>query len=493
MPSRQMNYTPRRRGRGVPVGLVIALIITALAIGGVVGYVIYRRGSGEADGTVNVFESMAPAQEESAQEASAPAEAEADITGEFVDQDEAEELLSGDNAAAPLNDPFEAPDAKVMADALASIEEPVVVAEYAGGKVMSNEVIDAYNEVVSAYLMAGFSVEDYAEELLEDVLYEEVCSRIARQEAEELGLTELTEADEAAIAEQAEAIFEELIAEHAGADADAAVREEAVRHLEENEGLTFEALKEMIAGEWWNEKLYQAVVADVEVTGEVLQQTYEELAAIQKDDFEQFPDDYEYARLNGELIAYNPEGYRMVQHLYIALDAEAFAGVEALKAELAGLNAEENAERVAEIGEELDKIYAPLEEKAQAALERIGEGEEFAALMAEIGEDEMMSEESAVSGGYYVCKDTVLWSEEFVAAAMALLKPGEVSDPFRGEDGVHIVFYAADVEPGNVPLDEIRDRLEAETLLLLQQDAYSLQMDLWLEEAGAVYYPERLR
>lgn len=486
MPSRQMNYSPRRRSRGVPVGLVVALIITALAIGGVVGFALYMRAPKDnANGTMTVFEGGIPAQE-----TPAPAgDEEADMTGEFVDQEEAVELLSGDDAAAALNDPFEAAGDVVLADALASIEEPVVVAEYAGKKIMSNEIVDAYNEVVSAYLMAGFSVEDYADELLEDVLYEEVSRRIAKQKAEELGLTELTDADEAEIAKQAKAVFEDLIVEHIGADADEAARAEAVKHLEAEEGLTLESLKELIAGEWWYEKLFDSVTAEVEVTDEALQQAYEELVDAQKADFEEFPDDYEYARLNGELIAYNPEGYRVVQHIFLALDAESVLRAEELQAELAGLKPEENAERAAEIGAEMDKLYAPLEDKAQAALERIGAGEEFAALMAEIGEDEMMT----AGDGYYICKNTVLWSEEFIAAAMALMKPGEVSDAFRGDDGVHIVFYAEDVAPGNVPLAEIRDRLEAETLLLLQQDAYSQQMDLWLEEAGAVYYPERLR
>jgi len=213
MPSGQRDYSRRRRSRGMPVGLVVALLITALAVGGVVGYAIYRRAPKDApNGKVNVFESMAPAQGTSAQGTPAPAaETEDDLTGSFVDQNEAVDLLSGDNAAAALNNPFEAADEAVLADALASIEEPVVVAEYAGGKVMSNEVVDVYNEIVSTYLMAGFSVEEYADELLEDVLYEEVCSRIARQKAEELGLTEMTDADEAAVAEQAKAVFEDLI------------------------------------------------------------------------------------------------------------------------------------------------------------------------------------------------------------------------------------------------------------------------------------------
>ena len=197
--------------------------------------------------------------------------------------------------------------------------------------------------------------------------------------------------------------------------------------------------------------------------------------------------------MNGELVAYNPTGYRAVKHIFFSMSEEELARCVALMEERAELDSEADAARIAAIDEELNALYAPLEERAKEAAGRLERGEAFDALMAELGEDELMREGAIVESGYYVCEDTALWSEDFVRAAMALRSIGEVSRPVRSVGGVHLIEYVADVPAGATPLAEIRAEVEEMALEHALQEAYEAQIAEWLEEAHATYYPERLQ
>lgn len=483
MPSRQNKYYRRRRA--IPAWVAIALIVVALALGVGVGYLARTRG--QTGGPQ-------PEAGETVEPTPVP-EDEDGLPVEPIGEAEAAGLLSGDIDIAPLAE--SAGDASQTAadELLSAPSEPEVVAEYEGGEVLSSEVIDAYNEIVDGYLLNGFSVSDNAADLLEETLRSVVSRHIALQKAEELGLNELSAADETALAAEAEAEFsalvEELLPEFAdGERSDEEARAAAAALLSEDEGITEESIAAQLREDLWTRKLFDSVTADIELTEEGLQDAYDTLVAAQRDAYDGFTDDYEYARLNGELIVYNPQGYRAVRHILLAFDAEALDAGLALAEERDGLDAEADAARIAEIDKALDELYAPLEARAQAARERLEAGEDFEALLQELGEDDYMLEEDAC---YYVGANTVLWSDEFVAAALALPGVGDVSEPVRSLSGVHLIRFAQEVPAGEVPLADVRGELEAWALDDLRQAAYDAQMDTWLEEADVTYYPERMQ
>ena len=76
---------------------------------------------------------------------------------------------------------------------------------------------------------------------------------------------------------------------------------------------------------------------------------------------------------------------------------------------------------------------------------------------------------------------------------MALENIGDISGIVRVGDGVCILQYAGEVPAGEVPLDDVREALTESALENVRYAAYELQLNEWLKEANAVYYPERMQ
>ena len=457
----------RRRRSGVPVIIAILLILLALVVGTLIGYVIRDR-LGPQD-LSEIIGLGVPADEDG-------------LPVEPLDPETAAGLLSGDNEIAPLSEAAN-PRLDAEAELSAAETEPVVVAEYDGGQVLSSEVIDAYNEAVNASLLENFTVPEDADALLEETLNRVVDDKIALAKAEALGLNGLTEADAREIDSRAEAIYADRLSELLPENADEAARAEAARKLEEGEGVTVQSISDALKKDFWRQKLFDSVTAQVEVTDEDLAAAYDALLAAQKAQFEASTDEYDYARLTGETIVYNPEGYRVVRQIFFAPDAEAQARCVALTDERSELDPYGDAERIAEIDAALAEIYAPLEEAAAAAQARVAAGERFEAVAREYGGAEEC----------WVGPNTVRWSEAFTQAALALAKPDDVSEPVRSVSGVHLIQYVRDVEAGEVPLEDVRDSLTAGLLSERRGEAYAAQQAAWREELNARLYPERLQ
>ena len=113
--------------------------------------------------------------------------------------------------------------------------------------------------------------------------------------------------------------------------------------------------------------------------------------------------------------------------------------------------------------------------------------------MDEYGCDPELKDEPMRSEGYYINDTSYVNSIEYVEGSMMLEQPGQVSSPLRSTFGVHLVEYIDDVAPGEMPLDEIRDAVSADTLKEKQAEYYDQQREALLEAAQVKYYPERLR
>ena len=55
----------------------------------------------------------------------------------------------------------------------------------------------------------------------------------------------------------------------------------------------------------------------------------------------------------------------------------------------------------------------------------------------------------------------------------------------------HLIYYAGDVKPGAVALDDVRDALTEETLETLKEERYDALVDQWIEEAGVTKHLDR--
>ena len=150
-----------------------------------------------------------------------------------------------------------------------------------------------------------------------------------------------------------------------------------------------------------------------------------------------------------------------------------------------------NAE-LGQIDETIAALIAPLLEKADEIYARLDAGEDFFALMAEYGEDPGMQQDPFMTNGYYVSADSVMWEPAFRDSAMALEKEGDVSEPVLTGYGIHLILHGGELTSGPVPLDDVREAIEATALDEARQTAYSAAVEAAMAAADITVYPENV-
>ena len=488
----------RRRSYGVPVLAVLFLLMFALIFGVVLGYMVGRNTMSqqlsEKDARIEELTlelEKAGSEEYNAPEESLTAENEtalAELAGEGFGMGESEvsALVGEDNL-------FTGESAQT------NPAEVVVVAEFNGGTLMSDEVRREYSRQITAYTFAGYNEEEIAPELLGEILNSMVSDKVLQLQAQQLGLYDLTSADLDQIETEAQKQYQEqltfarpFVRKEGMSEAD--ITAAAQTYLAETEGVTLESVRAELQDGWWLQKLYQHVVRGVQVSPSDIVALYNEKLSRQREDFEAYPEDFEYAQLNGETLAYNLPGYRAVKLLMIGFGSgDTLDRAYDLTEEIAALDPVADAARIAELENELNACYAASEAKAQEVLERMAAGASFDSMLDQYGEDEGMRNSSLRKTGYYVSENSVVWAPAIVEETMALQNAGDLSGIIRLDDGVCILQYLGEVTPGAVPQAAIYEEISAETLENAQYDAYNAQVEAWLQAANPTFYPERLR
>ena len=477
-----IEETAPKSKRGVATSVAALLVVLALICGAVPGYLAGSRFSAtarrltEAEALIaeyeTLFAEMYTAEfEETAQ------------TGEEGFTETAPADDDSDIAALSGNDlPAEAP------------AEPVVVAEFNGGTVMSDEAIEAYETALAEYVMLGQDVSDYSSVIMSTVLESLVAEKIAYQKAAELGYTTLTDADRTQIAEMADAEYSDIVAFYMDMVWEEGMNEEeafaaAAEYLESTEGYTLDTVAAAIEEGYWFEKLCQSITSQVKVSAEEITNTYNDLLAQQTAAFEESHANFETALMNGEMIVYYPQGYRAVKHILIAFDEEDQAQIDGL---LAQLETETDEAAIAAVNESMDAIYASYETRAQEILDKYNAGEDFDTLMSDYSADDELINGFFADTGYFVAEDSAMWHKDFVSAAMALALPGDVSAPVSTPSGVHLIRYISNVDSGAVLLSEVSAKMTADTQAAAEENAILEQLEAWTAEAAPQYYPENM-
>ena len=480
---------PRRRRRrpGVPVMLTVVLLILALLLGGLGGFALARKTD------THIHELQAAKDRIT--------ELENTLTligypvGEDVDPqqwlyDAAEsanalEALSGDDWSEEADDVWQ--DDTLLSGTLPDAAEPVVVAEFDGGTLLSSEVVPAYNGRLTDRIFAGENGDAVAEETLNAVMAELVTDKLIAAQAEKMGLTTLTDADQKEIDEEAARRYETQLDDYIAFAMDGSGdRDAAARNLADESGVTLESVTEALKRDFWRRKYYDATVATVAVGEEAARARYDELLADQRQRFAANPEAFENAHLSGDVIVYRPEGYRAVRDVLIALSPADADTAARLTDQIEQGTAEEGAQG------KLDALYAPLEATAKAVEEKLAGGTAFADLMNEYGCSAALNTDALRKEGFYIREGSYVNSTEFVEGGMMLEAPGQVTSPLRSAYGVHLVEYVGDVTPGDVPFEEVADAVTADALKLAQAAEYKRVCERLLKEANVKYYPERL-
>lgn len=478
----------KRKGGKIYVRFAAILLVIALVFGAVLGFAL-----GRAYARNQLIEAQIAIDELTARVAELEGswnDDEADgLTDENID---ALNLLYGDGEGDIFGDDEAPTDFETGA-------ESVVVAEFKGGELMSDEVYDSYNERVAGYIFSGYTEDEIPESLLDELLEEKAQEKVLMLKAQELGVYDLTDADRAEIAAEAENSFNELISvfssyiDTEGKSEDSVIAETKA-YLSEYEGVSYDSVYEMIGNDWWMQKLYDEVVKDVKIESTAIIELYNEKLSSQQANFTEYPENFEAMQMNGETIVYNLEGYRAVKLLCVSSgEPGAAENAVLIEEEIAGLDAQSDAERISQYQAELDDIYAPAEESMQGILNQIEGGASFEDMLSQYGEDIGMQSENLQKTGYYVSEKSVLWPEEMIRAAFSLQNAGDISEPFRMNGSVCILQYMGEVPAGAISVDEMYDVISAEALENARSEAYDQQISQWIDEANIEYYPERMR
>lgn len=405
-----------------------------------------------------------------------------------------------------------------------------VIVEYDGGAIFLDDVLEEYSYYEQMYSqsygidLASYGLDTQVKQQAAQYLMEEA---VKHAKAAELGLDNLDEQTLSDLTAQADEMWEtyiQTIGEQMKTDEQTLddVRDQAIAYLE-SIGYTHDSVLENLKHNYIEDKLYEVTTADVTVTEEDVQAAYE--AQIESDK-ESYANDstYNSARNAGTTIAWNPEGYRAVKHVLIKFDDDQSSRYSDLTSQLNNLNealdaalnpepteepaadateepaAEEATERTAEeiqadidaVQAQLDALYAELMPTAQEVVDKFNAGETFESLIETYNGDPGMTTEPTKSQGYAVKADSTAYDAAFTAGAMSIAELGGISEPVKGQYGIYVINYFADVPAGEVPLADIHDALESSLLDSKISETYSNALTEWTAALNPVYHYDRL-
>ena len=190
--------------------------------------------------------------------------------------------------------------------------------------------------------------------------------------------------------------------------------------------------------------------------------------------------------LTGGPLYVTPEGVRIVKVIYFEADpeeapaeaAETATAAEATEEAPADETKADTEEAPAETTETAADTK-PAEKSADRAANALRQITEktmtFDEAMKAFNEDSSSEEE--LNRGYPVASGSEYYSEEFVKAAMALEKPGDVSGVVETDYGCFIFLYDRDLEPGEAKFEDFAET-EKENLLATRKDeAYNALLE----------------
>ena len=407
--------------------------------------------------------------------------------------------------------------------------EDQIVAEYGeDGIVWLKDAQAGYQEAAQMFAQYGIPVDSYADQIKQSVVESMVREYVIDAKAAELGVDQIDDAVREDLAAKAAEDLEGYVSAYGSYFASEDATEEENRQatlegLKTHLDITEESLLDTRIQNYVDEQMHDYVTKDVAVTDEEVQEKYQALLEEQKEDF---ADDYTYnsTRMAGDVVTWNPEGYRAVKHVLIKFtddQAKQYSELEStrssLEDELAALDEAEKAAEAGEateeteaadteeaprsreeietdlgaVGASLEALYSELAPKAQEVVDAFNAGTDFDALIEQYGEDPGMTREPAASKGYAVRTGSEFWDSAFTEGAMSIAEVGGISEPVHGMNGIHIIYYMADITPGEVPFEEVREGVEAAALSDKIETTYDAQVEAWVEEAHPVYHMDR--
>jgi len=283
--------------------------------------------------------------------------------------------------------------------------------------------------------------------LYEDLLEALIDEKLAFQQAEAKGLSQLTpeelaEVDASVsqeIAQRFQYYYEQIRGNYPEADEKSltSYTQNAVAAYVAESGETEDELTRQYSEAKVLEKLYDSVTEGVTVTEEEIIARYEAYVTEDQARYTEHPDYFESDKTTNA-VYYNLPGHRYVKHIRFST-----------------------------------------REAAEAALAR-AQTEDFDALMEELTED---TASLSYPQGFAVGEGSSLYIEGFAEAAMALQQPGDLSEVLPLEDGFYIIKYIRPIPAGPEELSQMRQYVENDLLGEKRSARYAEALTEWREAA----------
>ncbi len=329
-----------------------------------------------------------------------------------------------------------------------------VVAVVNGVEIYKNSYNQQKDSILSQYGMTDADVEasDDPELYKQSIIDALVEQELAYQYAEEQGMVDLSEEH-----------IEELTTEEnkmLRTFYDAYLEQGKTDGVEDSEAFALEKYSEYLKAAGYTDvetavmltirnqainDVYAQVTEDVDYTEGDAREYYDMQVDMQESFVMEDPSNYEMYSAFGTAYV-NPAGSRYVKNLLISIPDEAQTEISSLR------SAGQDEEADAMLEAELAKILPD----AEAALERAEAGEDFAALIEELGSDNGMTVDPGMTWGYLVIDGGTDYVESFQEASMALEKEGDISGLVPSDYGYHIIQYFKD-GAGPIPFEMVKD------------------------------------
>ena len=372
------------------------------------------------------------------------------------------------------------------------------VATVEGEKILKQDYVNMYYSVYQQYqqymYIYGQSVDltssEYQELIQTDSMSELINQKILTIKAKEYGCYDFTQED----LDDMEASYQDFMDYYRDSSRSTVTANEANADLSEDEivalveedlnstlelmGFEEETYRETLRDSKAIEKLRAIITETSDPTESEIQAEYDSNVANQQSSFTSDPASYENAINNGTTIYYNLPGTRKASHVLIALPDEIQNQITQLRTD--GDNEGADALR--------DEELAKIKETADTVYNLAEEGEDFAQLIEEYGQDPGME----TRDGYIVASGSTSYTPEFTEGVFSLENVGDFTEPIATDFGYHIIKYVEALPEGAVPLDEVKDEIKDNLLSAKQDELYSTQLTEWNDEMKIKIYENRL-
>jgi len=448
-----------------------------------------------------------------------------------------------EEGAAAENAPTQNSGTDELASSFADAEEldlSAVAAQVGDVKITLAELKATYDSYVSYFSSYGYDVSGDVE-FLTSVVETLVQAEVIAFKAKEAGVDQFNAEQQAEfdsrVQTELDTLYEYFKAEaeaEAEADDTVNVEERTMEMIVEeaasvmgDPNATYDAYVEYISGTIRDgdlqELLEDGMLKDVTVPESAVEAEYNALVEEQQTYYTESPEAYKFDQEAYEMsgtapVAYAPEGYSRILHLFIpfeealpedydaneadmelireeygalAIDMELGTAADDAKSEMAAL-LKEYVNLMAANEAMYEKHISAARAEAESLYAQLQNGADFASLVKEKGGDDgYKGYDVYTEKGILIAKDLACdndWSDA-VKAQFAKLAAGEYSEAFADDAGYHIIFYLTDEPAGNVALETVMEDIRAYLLEDQRMAEWDALLNAWMSDGTVTYYP----